>query len=251
MLNAGIIISALKLPAHAAVGQRVPKKILVEQGAPTTADKRQINEGIEELTWVAALKSTTIGVPEYRDEKREYLEIAVLNLALRPEAKAVRLRELVHRSIPYPILLITEQEGVTLSLAHIRFAQNEAKKMVLDGDLLSTPIFDTDCDQPAAFLRGFALAEQPRSHMLALYQGWIEHLEALQSARLTGRFTRAVSTDAAAARREALAAQARLSEEIEKLRKDAGKETQLNRRVEMNAAIKRIEAEMAAVVKKL
>jgi hypothetical protein len=58
------------------VNQRVPKKLLLENGAPTAADKRLINEGIEELLWLAALKPTTIGVPEYRDEVREYLEIA-------------------------------------------------------------------------------------------------------------------------------------------------------------------------------
>ena len=47
----------------ARVDQRVPKKLLLEHGAPTAADKRQINDGIEELLWVAALKPTTIGVP--------------------------------------------------------------------------------------------------------------------------------------------------------------------------------------------
>ena len=67
----------------------MPKKLLLENGAPTAADKRQINDGIEELLWVAALKPTTIGVPEYRDDVREYLEIAVLSLVLRPMPRAV------------------------------------------------------------------------------------------------------------------------------------------------------------------
>lgn len=80
------VITALCLPADTLVNQRVPKKLLLENGAPTGADKRQINEGIEELTWVAALKPGTIGVPEFRDGVREYLEIAVLSLTLRPEA---------------------------------------------------------------------------------------------------------------------------------------------------------------------
>src|SRR5690349_9163760 len=110
------VIAALGLPQQARVEQRVPKKLLVENGAPTAADKRQIETGIEELFWWAALKPTTIGVPEYRDEVREYLEIAVLSLALRPEAKATRLSELVHRAIPYPVLLITQQQAaITLS----------------------------------------------------------------------------------------------------------------------------------------
>jgi len=60
----------------------VPKKLLVEQGAPTSADKRVINDGIEELYWIAALKPTIIGVPEFRSDEREYQDISVLTAIL-------------------------------------------------------------------------------------------------------------------------------------------------------------------------
>ena len=82
-----MLIAAFDLPAGARVEQRVPKKLLVENGAPTAADKRPINEGIEEAHWLAALKPTTIGVPEYRDDVREYLEIAVLSISPAPRVR--------------------------------------------------------------------------------------------------------------------------------------------------------------------
>ena len=81
--NGSEIVAALDLPAGSRVDQRVPKKLLLENGARTASDKRIIGDGIEELLWLAALKPTTIGVPDYRDELREYLEIAVLRLTLR------------------------------------------------------------------------------------------------------------------------------------------------------------------------
>ncbi len=102
MTTAAKLLAALALPADSAVNRRVPKKMLVENGAPTAADKRRINEGIEELFWVATLKPTTIGAPEYRDAVREYLEIAVLRLSLRARAKAARLVGLLYRAVPYP-----------------------------------------------------------------------------------------------------------------------------------------------------
>ena len=58
-------LAALALPADAFVDRRVPKTLLIENGAPTAADKRRIREGIEDLRWLAALKPTTIGVAEY------------------------------------------------------------------------------------------------------------------------------------------------------------------------------------------
>jgi hypothetical protein len=112
-------IIALDLPKDAQVNQRVPKKLLVEHGAPTAGDKRLINEGIEELRWRAALKPHTVGVPEYRDTEREYLEIAVLSLALRPGAKRARLEELVHRAVPYPVFLVTTQAPDTFQASLI------------------------------------------------------------------------------------------------------------------------------------
>src|ERR1019366_9481006 len=103
-MNGDALLAALDLPAGSRLDQRVPKKLLLENGAPTAADKRHINEGIEELLWLCALKPTTMGVPEFRDDVREYLEIAVLRLTLRVGAKTRRLVELVHRAVPYPVL---------------------------------------------------------------------------------------------------------------------------------------------------
>ena len=78
------LVDALGLPPEARVDMRVPKKLLVEQGAPTSADKRAIQDGIDELQWLAAGKPSTIGVPAFVDDIREYLEIAVIACAFGP-----------------------------------------------------------------------------------------------------------------------------------------------------------------------
>ena len=147
-LSVQTLIDALRLPESCRVDQRVPKKLLLENGAPTAADKRLITEAIEEIQWVAALKPNTIGVPDYRDTLREYLEIAVLAVTVRGVVKPAshsRLAELVHRAVPYPVLLllVAPQMGgqsLTLSLAHKRWAQNEADKVVLDGSPISVTV---------------------------------------------------------------------------------------------------------------
>ncbi|HFX3521225.1 TPA: DUF4391 domain-containing protein, partial [Pseudomonas aeruginosa] len=78
VIDAHAVIQALGLPDSCRVEQRVPKKLLLENGVPTASDKRLITDAIEEIQWFAALKPNTIGVPDYRDAQREYLEIAVL-----------------------------------------------------------------------------------------------------------------------------------------------------------------------------
>ncbi len=244
-MTADTVIAALSLPADARVDQRVPKKLLVENGAPTAADKRQINEGIEDIHWLAALKPATIGVPVFRDDTREYLEIAVLSLTLRPGAKAPRLTELIHRAIPYPVFLILSLPGsLTLSLAHLRWSQGQSGQTVLDGPLITTKV---SAETPAtdAFLASLNVTSQPRQHLYALFQGWMERFEAHAAARHTGKFAHSADPAAAERRRAALTEHDRLSREITGLRTRAAKETQLNRRVELNIQIKQLEARLA------
>ena len=250
-MNTSDLLAALDLPAGSRVDQRVPKKLLLENGAPTTADKRLINDGIEELLWIAALKPTTISVPEYRDDVREYLEIAVLRLSLRAEAKATRLVELVHRAVPYPLLLLTEQADHSaragLSAVHKRWSQGEAGKTVLEGDVVTVEWDEEhDGERWPAFLDALALGQQPRTTLHALYQGWIDTLLALHAARMTGAFAVAANAEHAFARRDALQESARLDGEIARLRAAAAKEKQMSRRVELNLELKRVEAAQAA-----
>jgi hypothetical protein len=252
-VNGAAVLTALDLPNASLVGQRVPKKLLLENGAPTAADKRQINEGIEELLWVAALKPTTIGVPIYRDDAREYLEIAVLRLTLRGAAKATRLVELVHRAVPYPALLVTEHSGRSdLSAAHKRWSQGEADKTVLEGDVIAVE-WDAarDAERWPAFCDALALGRQPRSTLYALYQGWIDTLLALRTARVTGAFVLAEDGTHAAARRDALREYTRLEGEIARLRAAAAKERQMPKQVELNLELKRAEMAQAAARTKL
>lgn len=256
LLDVPGFIASLGLPDGCRVDQRVPKKLLLENGAPTAADKRLIADTVEEIQWVAALKPNTIGVPDYRDEVREYLEIAVLAVTLRSQpgqdkakpANAARLAELVHRAVPYPVLLLLYSgQSMTLSLAHKRWAQNEASKVVLDGGMvsMSLPEDAPSLDALNAFVQIIALTRQPRSSLFALYQGWMDSAQALLAAKLTGMFKAADGPEQAAARRHALQECVRLEAEAARLRAQAGKEKQLARQVELNLALKRVLAQLA------
>lgn len=236
------MVDALGVPPQAMVNQRVPKKLLLENGTPTAADKRLIQDSIEDLFWVAALKPDSIGVPAYRDDTRDYPELAVLTANLRSPATP-RLAELVHRAIPYPVLLIMTAPGtdasppsLTVSLAHIRQAQREAGRHVLEGSVIMVHVPTNAIGQ--AFGHALTLQHQPRAHLLDLYQGWIDTTTALQAAELTGHFTPNASREAAATRRSALHQCLDLKTRISQLRAQANKEKQLPRQVALNLEIR-------------
>lgn len=244
------IVEALTLPAGARVDARVPKKMLVEQGAPTTADRRAIQDGIDELQWFAACKPATIGVPSFADDTRDYMEIAIIGCVFRLTAKTVRLIELIHRAVPYPVLLITaDASGVTISAAHKRKAQNEADRVVIDHVVTTTgQRFDPPDALQRAFLQSLALAQQNRADLHTLYSGWLARIEALNAAQVSGAF---VATDDAAAisrRRAALDEHSRLTKEIAALRGKAKREKRFSRQVELNMTIQNLERQIASLM---
>lgn len=247
------IIAALDLPPGARVDARVPKKMLVEQGAPAAADKRAIQDGIDEMQWLAALKPNTIAIHAFTDESHDYSEIAVLAAAFRPEARAARLTELIHRAIPYPVLLITTGTGgIAVSVAPKRSARNEGERQVVERVVIAGGI-DPNAPQAAecAFLDSLALVHQPSRDLSTVYGGWLARIEALAAARLSGSYEVKDEIDLIDRRRAALEEHARLTREIAVLRAKANRAKQLNRRVDLNLEIQRLEAERLSSMKRL
>ena len=268
-VTADDVVKALTLPERARVDQRVPKKMLVEHGAPTATDRRLLTDGIEELKWIAALKPGTVAVPEHRADGREFLEVAVLSVQVRTThgktSQWLRLAELVHRAVPYPVLLIqtlvssstaTPDNGppppprqLALSLAHKRAAQNETGKVVLDGELVRSELSGPDTGPGSrtasvvgSLLEAMALDRQPHQDLMALYQGWMDCLTAAAAARLTGSFRLPSGPTAAAAQRDALRACQQLEQEAARLRSLAAKERQIAKQVDLNRELQRLDA---------
>ena len=221
--------AALALPPEAKVDRRVPKTLLIENGASAVGDRRRIGEGVEQLRWLAALKPSTVGIATYEDAEREYLEIAVLRLNLRTATGGDRLVHLVHRAVPYPVLLIVWRNGMpAISLAHKRRSLGESGTTVVDGEAVTAQIDgDVSEESAVAFRDSLALTRQPRDSLHALYQGWIDSVQAFQAAEATGAFSPPSSRAGAARRAAALNELRTLDARIAKVRAAAGKERQI------------------------
>lgn len=246
-MNGPTILQALDLPAQCLVDQLVPKKMLIEHGAPTSADRKLVADGVGDILWVATLRPSNVGVPAHTDAEREYLEIAVLRLAIEADTRPARLVELVHRAIPYPVLLLTEVgELVEVSAVHKRWAQNEPGKTVLDGEIVTAFLHpERDVEFFNGFKAAMAMGLQRRQDLYTFYQGWMDTLIALRAARITGQFRPADDVAHAEQRRFALQEVKRLDAEIAVLRSAASKARQIARQVELNLQIKRLEAARA------
>ena len=257
--QAPALAQALGLPASAYVGQRIAKTLLIEQIAnlpgSTAADKRLVNQLLAELHWLAALKPATCGLAAWQTETHDYLEIAVLHAVLNglhSAVQAARLIELIHRTIPYPVVLIVSQPGADgcgnveqLSLAHKRLSAGNSRAMVLEQTITTKSI--AACAHKTgvtgqfvhylAFNQAANASTKPFHDLYARYSDWLHAAEALAAAEYTGQFTVSATAPVAARRRSALAVYEQLGQQLVSLRVQARKESQLGQRAALNIQI--------------
>lgn len=252
-------VDSLGLPKATRVDRVVPKKLLIENGANTTTDRKNISSGVEKIHWLASLKPTSVGVPEYTSETQRYIEIAVISLLLRDSAKVTRLMELVHRAIPYPVLLITSdapldeagetdgqettederQKPLRISTAQKRLSERESDRCVLEGETCHAVLPDDN-----EVVEAFALTAQNRANLRSLYRGWQAVIEAILAMTISGKFQLLDESEAVDRRREAIDRHNDLVKEIEALRKLAAKERQVSVRVRQNLKLKQLQTEL-------
>ncbi|MFD7730013.1 DUF4391 domain-containing protein [Kitasatospora phosalacinea] len=243
------VIDALCLPMACALDIRVPKTQLQAHSDFGTPDRRLLQDGIDTLRWVAAVRPDAVGVPARaaQDGSLRVPELQVMVLRARTGTSLTRLEELLHRVVPYPVLLVSEQEsGPRVSVALKRTSHARNDHVVLDGPPVSASPGDVPGTIGAGFLSALRFDRQPSRDLRAVYEGWLACVAALRVAAVTGEFAPAGAVEAAQAQLVALAESSRLEAEINKLLVQIKGEKQLSRRIELQERIKAKRADLSA-----
>jgi len=252
-LSQKAIYDYMAIPDSCYLRKRIYKKLFHENAKLSATDKRAFREDIDTITWQYTLKPSTIPIKPYTDKEQEYIEIAIIQVDLRAQRHTERIAEIIHRSIPYPLVVVfAYQSNSLLSLATKRFSQAERGAIVVD-EFFATEWIDLSAPNAIQkeFLDSLSMSTLPHSNFRALYLALVERVVALDCANRTGIFHLETATERSAMRRQTLAACRDLEARIAEERAALKKETQFNRQVERNVRIKEMERELKLKVKKL
>lgn len=248
-----VLIEALKLPDSCRLDKRVFKKLFLENAKLTPQDRRAFTNDVEEVVWRYTLKPSTTAIMPYADDEREYTEIAVLEISLKTPHNAMRIAEVVHRAIPYPLILAARSgDKELLSLAPKRFSRAEKGAIVAE-EFESSGWINSDQASPLhrEFLASLDLGLLAQTNYLALYAALVDRVIGLRSSCRTGEY-HVVSDPAAVAQlKRLLTNAAELEAELSGCRSALTKESQFNRRVELNTEIKALELALHETVLQL
>ncbi|ERS15492.1 hypothetical protein Q668_00255 [Alcanivorax sp. PN-3] len=243
---------SLKLPEQAVLNSRVYKKQLLEAAELSAHDKKIVNEDVDSLIWRHTLKPQTIQIPGLQTDHLDYPEIAVIEVSLKSPKRAKRLVELLQRNIPYPLLLVlTHDHTLWVSLANKRQSLADSDKLTVE-DFFDTGWLQANALSPEeeAFFSSLDSRHYDWTNLYTFYQALVSRVIALQAARLTGQFQLDTSADkdrgTTKKDRPALLRDIKaLEEKLTSLTAELKKETQFNRRLELNISIKQCQQEIA------
>lgn len=243
----------LAIPETCYLGKRVFKKLFHENAKLGATDKKALRDDIDTITWVYTLKPTTIPIHAYKDDEREYDEVALLQVDLKTQKRTGRIVEIIHRAIPYPLVLVFVFEtSVAISLAHKRFSQAERGAVVAE-EFVTTDWIDLGPGSPTpvqqAFLDSLTMTKLPQTHFYAFYSALMDRLIALDCARLTGEYRIEAAAEQREARRERLAECHELEVRIAEMRATAKREKQINRLADLNVEIRRLQGQLAEMAR--
>jgi hypothetical protein len=223
----------LKIPDSCFIGSTIYKKLFYENADLSTSDKSLFTDTISKITWLYCLKPETINIPVYKDEVRDYPEIEIIEVLITKDYKLNRIAEIIMRTIPYPMVLIFKLEDKRLIyVAHQRINQNDSSKNTIE-EFIATDWLESD----SALFAKLDTKQMRFTNFYALYSDIVDAVSIYNLSTIIPTDDNITGAEA----RELSAQIKVIEQEITSLRSKLKKESQFNRKMELNIEIKRLE----------
>lgn len=229
----------IDFPKAAYWGKRVPKKHFVENDSLPSKDRKLIRENVGHINWVYTLKPETCKILPYKDDERDYPEIAVLNVALNSDKSYRRIAEILHRVIPYPLIICLRSEDTvfSLSIAHKRFSLSESGAVVSEAATTTEWLREMNLsDIDRKFMQSLSWSNLPQQNYKKTYDAIYDAFIAYECSAFSGNYT----VGNTAKRVEILSKCREIDAQKSELRAKL-KKASFNAQVELNVKIKTLE----------
>lgn len=219
------------------VEQFIAKKNFYTYGDLTSGDKNVFTNNISKIMLMYQIAPNKINILPYKDDIREYSMINVFKVELAKGEKIKRIAEIVMKSIPYPMLIVfVLDEKVQLWMAHQRTNQNDESKNILEEFVF------TDWEADTSW---FDISKMNMTNFYSLYSDMADCISVHNAQRVISS-NELNGTQA----RELMSKLEEIENEIAALKVKMKKETQFNKRIEINMKIKILEQKKKEIVGK-
>lgn len=245
--------SYLKLPERCILGKPVFKNLFYKNAKLSVTDKRWFTRDIDRIIWKYTIKPSSTLINAVKEYEYEYVEITIIEVRLHNDDHIDRLADIMHRTIPYPLMIIFEAgQWIRFSVADKRFNKADDQAATIK-ELWVTNRVNEQLRDPADrdFIKQLDYEKQPKLNLKVFYHSWINAFIAYKISRLTGTFQMLDEQDRKQQRIEALNGYRKLEDQIDALRSKLNKAEAFNEKVKLNVDIKELEKQLKQTEKLL
>jgi hypothetical protein len=234
------ITDILQLPEKCLVNKKITKAFFKRNFDMTSAERNLLDDAnaVISIDWIASISQANANVPAWQDAESTFEEIEVIAVTTNTEnlnKQTTRIIDLIQKYIPYHILIVVTDGAKTVwNVTYKRINQNDTNKRTVDKKF-TTELIDLGGDNTIekAFLESLNFIKLASTDLKVLYDSYVQSLVGLNTAPIIGTFeTR--PTERTKEDVELLERISQLEKEITTLSNTAQKETQLNKRIELN-----------------
>lgn len=238
------------LPKSCALDKVIFKKVFTEQVSLTKAEKQLLSEQIEKVIWHYNIKPANMNIDAYKDEEREYEEIQVIEVKVTSKDKVKKVAELIMTTIPYPMVLeVTCHDENLLALGDSVINRNDSSKHVIKEILMTTWLNINGLNaKEQIFLESIHISNLSSRNLYKLYQDLIEHVVRFNASLLTNTYIEKTDAKIIKGQYDAITD---LDKQIEGIKAKIKKESQFNKRLELNVQVKRLEKQKVQMIEAL
>lgn len=240
----------MNIPKPCEVGNTIFKKLFYDNADLNKTDRDLFTEQIDKINWAYCFKPETINIKPYKDEVREYPEIEIIEVKLLTAGKTKRIAEIIMRTIPYPMLLIFRLDNkIQLFTAHQRTNLADPSRNTIEEFIFTDWIeLDNLSDKDKRLRENLELKNLSHLNFYRFYIDIVDRLIIYNASKLTDGY---IEGKTAVEVKEVYDKIGELDEKIKILKLRVKSEIQMNRRVEMNIELKRLEEEKRQLVESL
>lgn len=257
-------LNQLNIPEKCKVDKTVFKKLFEQandghKNILDAKDRECLKKDISKITWVYSFKPSTINIPAYQTEIREYLEVAVLLVEVEEKKNIERIQQFFNRCIPYPIVILfhfenEDVEYLSFAVMHKRTNQSDKEKWVLEESIISPWLNLAQLSaMEQKFLESMQLSQLSFQSYYHFYDSIKDRLIALQCATYNGFFRLSLKNDhlSTESRASALKNLIELEKRQVEIANKLKKEKQLGRQVELNVQLHKLKDEIQTIIRRI
>jgi hypothetical protein len=232
----------LNIPERNVLDKKLTKAFFLKNFFLTTAEKKVLNNSIQQMNWLASIKPVAANIPAVSNDEYKYEEIQVMVCTITDntlDTGAEKCMHLFQKYIPYQMLVIIEDaSGFKISVCDKRINKAETSKRTIERYFITntlSKLYKNDLNN--AFYKALDFGNLDKTNLELLYKSYIQAVVQFQAASITGNFHKRTNARTQEDMKH-LETIEQLERDIVSLSSQIKKESQLNEKVELNIKIK-------------